>query len=108
VDNAFKKAKQILEENIDILHRLTELLIEKETVLGAELDDLIAEMRPDYDFHGRRNVRTTPKQDPGDSRTADDNRPSEPRDPENTGETRSDDNSDDTGTPSEDNSSEKE
>ncbi|MGM0394955.1 MAG: ATP-dependent zinc metalloprotease FtsH [Thermodesulfobacteriota bacterium] len=57
VDNAYKKAKQILEENIDILHRLTDLLIEKETVLGAELDDLIAEMRPEYDFHGRRNVR---------------------------------------------------
>jgi cell division protease FtsH len=108
VDNAYQKGKQLLKENIDILHRLTELLIEKETVLGAELDDLIAEMRPDYDFYGRRNIRTTPRQDPGDSRTADDNRPSEPRDPENTGETRSDDNSDDTGTPSEDHSSEKE
>jgi cell division protease FtsH len=62
VDNAFKKAKQILEENIDILHRLTDLLIEKETVMGAELDDLIAEMRPEYDFHGRRNVPTKPDQ----------------------------------------------
>ncbi|MCF8091995.1 MAG: ATP-dependent zinc metalloprotease FtsH [Desulfotignum sp.] len=60
VDNAYKKAKKILEENIDILHKLTELLIEKETVMGAELDDLIAELRPDYDFYGRKNVRTTP------------------------------------------------
>jgi cell division protease FtsH len=108
VDNAYQKGKQLLKENIDILHRLTELLIEKETVLGAELDDLIAEMRPDYDFYGRRNIRTTPRQDPGDSKTADDNRPSEPQDPENTDENRSGDNSDDTGTPSEDNSSEKE
>ncbi|MFU8769227.1 MAG: cell division protein FtsH, partial [Desulfotignum sp.] len=58
VDRAYKKGKEILEANIDILHRLTDLLIEKETVLGAELDDLIAQMRPDYDFHGRRNVRT--------------------------------------------------
>ncbi|HSL61714.1 MAG TPA: ATP-dependent zinc metalloprotease FtsH [Desulfotignum sp.] len=58
VDRAYKKGKEILEENIDILHRLTDLLIEKETVLGAELDDLIAQMRPDFDFHGRRNVRT--------------------------------------------------
>ena len=40
------KARQILEDNIDILHRLAELLIEKETVLGKELDDLIYEMRP--------------------------------------------------------------
>ncbi len=67
VDRAYKKAKQILEENIDILHRLTDLLIEKETVLGPELDDLIAEMRPEYDFHGRRNVRTVPDQSPVDS-----------------------------------------
>ncbi|MDT8380081.1 MAG: ATP-dependent zinc metalloprotease FtsH [Desulfotignum sp.] len=107
VDNAYQKGTQILKENIDILHRLTELLIEKETVLGAELDDLIAEMRPDYDFYGRRNIRTTPKQDPGHTHTAD-NRTSEPQDPENADETRSGDNSDDTGTPSEDHSSEKE
>ncbi|MCF8113905.1 MAG: ATP-dependent zinc metalloprotease FtsH [Desulfotignum sp.] len=60
VDRAYKKAKKILEENIDILHKLTELLIEKETVMGAELDDLIAELRPDYDFYGRKNVRATP------------------------------------------------
>jgi cell division protease FtsH len=36
-------------------------------VLGPELDDLIAEMRPEYDFHGRRNVRTVPDQGPVDS-----------------------------------------
>ncbi len=60
VDRAYKKAKKILDENIDILHKLTELLIEKETVLGPELDDLIAELRPEYDFYGRKNVRTTP------------------------------------------------
>lgn len=60
VDRAYKKAKKLLEENIDILHKLTDMLIEKETVLGPELDDLIAELRPDYDFYGRKNVRTTP------------------------------------------------
>jgi len=60
VDRAYKKARKILDENIDILHKLTDLLIEKETVLGPELDDLIAELRPDYDFYGRKNVRTTP------------------------------------------------
>jgi cell division protease FtsH len=60
VDRAYKKAKKLLEENIDILHKLTDLLIEKETVLGPELDDLIAELRPDYDFYGRKNVRTKP------------------------------------------------
>jgi cell division protease FtsH len=68
VDRAYKKGKEILEANIDILHKLTELLIEKETVLGAELDDLIARMRPDYDFHGRRNVRSTPDPEPAEGK----------------------------------------
>ena len=60
VDRAYTTAKTILEENLDILHALTELLIEKETVLGPELDDLIASMRPDFDFFGKRNVGFTP------------------------------------------------
>lgn len=33
-------------ENTDILHKLSELLLEKETVMGAELDDMISIMRP--------------------------------------------------------------
>lgn len=61
IDRAYQKAKKILEENTDILHALTALLIEKETVLGPELDDLIAELRPDFDFFGRKNIRTQPK-----------------------------------------------
>jgi cell division protease FtsH len=35
-----------LNENLDILHKLSEELLEKETVLGAELDELIQSMRP--------------------------------------------------------------
>ncbi len=60
VDKAYQTAKKILEENIDILHALTELLMEKETVLGPELDDLIAELRPDFDFFGKKNVFIPP------------------------------------------------
>ncbi len=60
INRAYQTAKQLLEENIDILHALTDLLIEKETIMGADLDDLIAEMRPDFDFFGRRNVRMDP------------------------------------------------
>jgi cell division protease FtsH len=114
VDQAYQKAKKILEENIDILHRLTDLLIEKETVLGAELDDLIAEMRPEYDFHGRRNVRTTPKQDPVDNnrtqaRTSESNDP-EPdnSEPDDTNDNRSEDDSDSDAQASGDNPSDKE
>ncbi|MBU0465427.1 MAG: AAA family ATPase, partial [Proteobacteria bacterium] len=60
IDRAYKAANKVLEENIDILHALTLLLIEKETVLGSELDDLIASMRPDFDFFGKQNLNTTP------------------------------------------------
>ena len=61
IDRAYNTAQKILEDNIDILHALTDLLIEEETIMGPELDDLIAEMRPDFDFFGRRNVRTAPE-----------------------------------------------
>jgi len=62
VDRAYQAAKEILKENIELLHALTALLIEKETVLGPELDDLIASIRPDFDFFGKKNIYTQPKQ----------------------------------------------
>jgi cell division protease FtsH len=71
VANAYKSAKKVLEENIEILHALTELLIEKETVLGPELDDLIASMKPDFDFFGKKNVATTPVHPPTNEDNAD-------------------------------------
>lgn len=70
IDRAYKAAKEVLEKNIDILHALTDLLIEKETVLGPELDDLIAAMRPEFDFFGKKNVQTIPSQ-PADAEGAD-------------------------------------
>ncbi|MCP3941754.1 MAG: ATP-dependent metallopeptidase FtsH/Yme1/Tma family protein [Desulfobacteraceae bacterium] len=57
IDRAYKNAKRVLEANLDILHALTDLLIEKETVMGSELDDLIAKLRPDFDFFGRKNIK---------------------------------------------------
>jgi len=47
IDQAYQRAKKALEENIDILHKLAEDLLEKETVMGAELDELIRSLRPD-------------------------------------------------------------
>ena len=38
--------RQVLEGNLDILHKLADLLLEKETVLGKELDELIFSLRP--------------------------------------------------------------
>ncbi len=46
IKNSYDRAKQVLKENLDILHRLSALLLEKETVLGKELDELILSMRP--------------------------------------------------------------
>lgn len=46
IDKAYRHAKNVLEENLDVLHKLAELLLEKETVQGKELDELIFSMRP--------------------------------------------------------------
>jgi len=46
VNTAYEKARTVLQDNLDILHKMTELLLEKETVMGAELDELILSMRP--------------------------------------------------------------
>jgi cell division protease FtsH len=50
IDRNYNHARKILNENIDILHKLAELLLEKETITGKELDDLIRAMRPGIEF----------------------------------------------------------
>jgi len=46
IAGTYRMAKKVLKENLDILHKLAELLLEKETVQGKELDELIFSMRP--------------------------------------------------------------
>lgn len=48
VGKAYQRANKILEENIDVLHKLAELLLEVETVKGDELNELIRSLRPDF------------------------------------------------------------
>lgn len=48
VNKAYNQAGNILKEHIDILHKLAELLLEKETVKGSELDELIHSMKPEF------------------------------------------------------------
>ena len=48
VSRAYDRGKKVLEENIDVLHKLVELLLEKETVMGAEVDELIHSLRPGF------------------------------------------------------------
>ncbi len=46
ISAAYDNSKKVLEDNVDILHKLADLLLEKETVPGKELDDLILSQRP--------------------------------------------------------------
>ncbi|OGF26192.1 cell division protein FtsH [Candidatus Falkowbacteria bacterium RIFOXYB2_FULL_34_18] len=41
LDKAYEQAKKILNDNLDVLHALAELLLEKETIMGHEMDELI-------------------------------------------------------------------
>ena len=41
---------------MDILHALADRLLEKETVLGNELDELIRSMRPGFEFPSKTSV----------------------------------------------------
>ena len=42
----YERARGVLLENLDILHKLADILLEKETLMGKELDELILSMRP--------------------------------------------------------------
>ncbi len=59
IDTAYQKAKTVLNENIDILHKLAEKLLEKETVLGAELDELITSLRPGIELPSQARAEET-------------------------------------------------
>ncbi|MBT8370872.1 MAG: ATP-dependent zinc metalloprotease FtsH [Deltaproteobacteria bacterium] len=46
IKGAYQCATDVLNKNLDVLHKLAESLLEKETVLGKELDELIVSLRP--------------------------------------------------------------
>jgi cell division protease FtsH len=48
IDDAYQQATAVLNENIEVLHKLSDLLLEKETVMGKELDELILSLRPGF------------------------------------------------------------
>ena len=53
IENAYKRAEKLLKENLDVLHALSDRLLEKETVMGKELDELILSMKPGYEFSSK-------------------------------------------------------
>ena len=62
VINAHRRAKEVLEENIDVLHKLAENLLEKETVMGVELDALIKTLKPEFQRLSKPSEETDTKE----------------------------------------------
>jgi cell division protease FtsH len=60
IKGAYRRATDVLNENVDILHKLAELLLEKETVLGKELDELIESLRPGIELPAKNIDDTEP------------------------------------------------
>jgi cell division protease FtsH len=67
IQRSHYRAKTVLEENIEILHRLAELLLDKETVMGEELDELIHSMKPDFKPSYRKSTSPKPAADKKDA-----------------------------------------
>jgi len=57
IHKSYNSAKTVLNANSDILHKLAELLLEKETVLGKELDELILSLRPDIELSSKKTEK---------------------------------------------------
>ena len=58
IKNAHQQAYSVLSEHIDILHALAARLLEKETVLGKELDELILSIKPDANLPSAKEDQT--------------------------------------------------
>jgi cell division protease FtsH len=59
VDDSYARALTLLQDNIQNLHNLSECLIEKENLTGAEVDEIIAAGTPIY---GRKPEEQAPEQ----------------------------------------------
>ena len=64
IKDAYKCATDVLNDNVDILHKLADLLLEKETVLGKELDELIQSLRPGIELPSKNLDDTEPEPQP--------------------------------------------
>jgi len=47
VKSNYNKAQKLLEDNIDLLHKLSELLLDKEVIDGKELEELVKDNKPE-------------------------------------------------------------
>jgi len=51
---SYERARSVLLENLDILHKLADILLEKETIQGKELDEFILSMRPGIELPSKK------------------------------------------------------
>ncbi len=70
VMRSYERAQSVLTEHIDVLHKLAEQLLEKETILGAELDEIIRQVRPDIKLPAKPTDKEEPQVDGPQSATA--------------------------------------
>ncbi|MFO7949102.1 MAG: ATP-dependent zinc metalloprotease FtsH [Candidatus Fermentibacteraceae bacterium] len=52
VEEAYNKARKILEENRDIVERMSDMLLEQETLTGDEIREILEELRPGQELPG--------------------------------------------------------
>lgn len=67
VGEAYRGALAILENNRDIVDKLTEVLLEKETVSSAEIRQMLSELRPGEEFPGLDALDGEEEEKPGGS-----------------------------------------
>ncbi len=77
VSQAYERAKSVLTDHLDVLHKLAEQLLEKETILGAELDTLIREVRPGIRLPEKEADKEDAEQGPEPSEAQADSGPEE-------------------------------
>jgi len=66
VKESYQRAKDLLKENRDILDKLAAMLLEKETVMGKELDELIYAMRPGFKLPSDQSNAADSEAEPDD------------------------------------------
>jgi cell division protease FtsH len=71
IKRSYDRSKRVLEEHIDVLHALAALLLEKETVLGKEMDALILQVKPDIELPTRPGDEADETPSPEEPATAD-------------------------------------
>ena len=69
VMRSYERAQSVLTEHIDVLHKLAEQLLEKETILGAELDEIIRQVRPGINLPDKPTDKAEPQDDGSPSGT---------------------------------------